>query len=86
MNTFVNTILYLLLKRSVVKGPIIIQPPEKTATPYGGRLTWIMPGHTRMVVHMKDKNKMRHRKRWSQVGFVLRIIGKHLIKASFFHR
>lgn len=53
--------------RSVVKGPINIQAPEKTATPYGGRLTWIMPGHTRLVVHMKDKNKMRHRKRWSQV-------------------
>lgn len=55
------------MNRSVVKGPINIQPPEKTATPYGGRLTWIMPGHTRMVVHLKDKNRMRHRKRWSQV-------------------
>lgn len=60
-------IIFVLLNRSVVKVPITVQPPEKTVTPYGGRLTLIMPGHTHMVVHLKDKNKMRHRKRWSQV-------------------
>lgn len=60
-------IIFVLLNRSVVKVPITVHPPEKTVTPYGGRLTLIMPGHTHMVVHLKDKNKMRHRKRWSQV-------------------
>lgn len=59
--------IFVLLNRSVVKVPITVHPPEKTVTPYGGRLTLIMPGHTHMVVHLKDKNKMRHRKRWSQV-------------------
>lgn len=68
--------------RSVVKGPITIQPPEKTATPYGGRLTWIMPGHTRMVVHMKDKNKMRHRKRWSQCMYLYYLLGYKLFGSS----
>ncbi|XP_062596974.1 uncharacterized protein LOC134258441 [Saccostrea cucullata] len=68
--------------RSVVKGPISIQPPEKTATPYGGRLTWIMPGHTRMVVHMKDKNKMRHRKRWSQCMYLYYLLGYKLFGSS----
>lgn len=60
-------IIFVLLNRSVVKVPITVHLPEKTVTPYGGRLTLIMPGHTHMVVHLKDKNKMRHRKRWSQV-------------------
>lgn len=60
-------IIFVLLNRSVVKVPITVHPPEKTVTPYGGRLTLIMPGNTHMVVHLKDKSKMRHRKRWSQV-------------------
>jgi len=42
-------------------------PPTKYPTPYGGRLVWTLPGKTNLVVHLKDKNKIRHRKRWSQV-------------------
>ena len=54
--------------RSVVKGPIDIPPPVKTPTPYGGVLVWTMPGQTKMHVHLKNKNLIRHRKRWSQVS------------------
>lgn len=54
--------------RSVVKGPIDIPPPVKTPTPYGGVLVWTMPGQTKMYVHLKNKNLIRHRKRWSQVS------------------
>lgn len=42
-------------------------PPTKYPTPYGGRLMWTLPGRTQLVIHLKDKNKIRHRKRWSQV-------------------
>jgi chitin synthase len=42
-------------------------PPVKFPTPYGGRLVWKLPGKTNMIVHLKDKNKIRHKKRWSQV-------------------
>lgn len=42
-------------------------PPTKCPTPYGGRLVWTLPGKTKLIVHLKDKNKIRHRKRWSQV-------------------
>lgn len=42
-------------------------PPIKTPTPYGGRLSWKLPGGTNVVVHLKDKLKIRHKKRWSQV-------------------
>ena len=37
--------------------------PTKMLTPYGGRLDWILPGETLLVIHLKDKNKIRNRKR-----------------------
>ena len=46
---------------------ISLPPPTKTPTPYGGKLTWTLPGECKMVVHLKDKQKIRHKKRWSQV-------------------
>ena len=45
--------------------------PIKYPTPYGGQLVWILPGKTRLTVHLKDKNKIRHRKRWSQVRLMI---------------
>lgn len=50
---------------------LLIEPPIKYATPYGGRLTYQMPGNNILVVHMKDSSKIRHKKRWSQVGNTL---------------
>jgi hypothetical protein len=44
-----------------------IGPPVKLSTPYGGRLVWTLPGKTKMIVHLKNKDKIRHKKRWSQV-------------------
>lgn len=41
--------------------------PIKYPTPYGGRLVWTLPEETKMYVHLKDKNRIRTRKRWSQV-------------------
>merc|ERR1712079_194967 len=49
--------------------------PIKMLTPYGGRLTWEMPGGTRMVVHLKDKSKIRHKKRWSQIMYMYYFLG-----------
>lgn len=76
-NHFVKTLTECMedAARSVVKGPIIMSPPEKAVTPYGGRLTWTMPGQTKMVVHIKDKNKIRHRKRWSQCMYMYYLLG-----------
>ncbi|KAK3098226.1 hypothetical protein FSP39_017389 [Pinctada imbricata] len=49
--------------------------PNKTSTPYGGRLSWTMPGGTNMVFHLKDKTKIRNRKRWSQVMYMYYLLG-----------
>ncbi len=46
---------------------IKVKDPKRIATPYGGRLEWSLPGQTKLIAHLKDKIKIRHRKRWSQV-------------------
>lgn len=56
-----------------------VRAPKKYPTPYGGRLVWTLPGKTKMIAHLKDKSKIRHRKRWSQVTFVQ---NKNLIQDS----
>ena len=44
-------------------------PPIKTPTPYGGRLSWKLPGGNMLIVHLKDKKKVRKKKRWSMVKY-----------------
>lgn len=36
-------------------------------TPYGGRIEWMLPGGNKLFVHLKDNEKIRNKKRWSQV-------------------
>lgn len=49
---------------------IKLHPPIKYPTPYGGQLEYTLPGGNKLYVHMKDKLKIRHRKRWSQVSTI----------------
>ncbi|KAK7010869.1 Chitin synthase class 2 [Biomphalaria glabrata] len=83
-NTFVTQFISCMedAARSVVKGFIIIPSPVKVVTPYGGRLIWTMPGQTQMIIHLKDKNKIRHRKRWSQVMYLYYLLGFRLLGSS----
>ncbi|XP_014282325.1 chitin synthase chs-2 isoform X2 [Halyomorpha halys] len=59
---------------------IRIRPPVKYPTPYGGRLVWTLPGKTKMIAHLKDKAKIRHRKRWSQVMYMYYLLGHRLME------
>lgn len=52
-----------------------LAPPFKIPTPYGGRLTWILPGGNLLIAHLKDKMKIRHKKRWSQVMYIYYLLG-----------
>ncbi|CAD5114651.1 DgyrCDS3701 [Dimorphilus gyrociliatus] len=53
---------------------VINQSPRKYRTPYGGRLVWVLPGNIELVVHLKDKHKIRHKKRWSQCMYMYYLI------------
>ncbi|ODM95932.1 Chitin synthase 6 [Orchesella cincta] len=67
---------------SVHETIVRIRPPKKCPAPYGGRLEWILPGKTKMIAHLKDKGKIRHRKRWSQVMYMYYLLGHRLMELS----
>ncbi|XP_008295149.1 uncharacterized protein LOC103368524 [Stegastes partitus] len=51
-------------------------PDQKLVrTPYGGRVVVRMPYGTSLVVHFKDKQLIRHKKRWSQVMYLYYLLG-----------
>ncbi|KAL4708136.1 hypothetical protein ACJJTC_009915 [Scirpophaga incertulas] len=56
-----------------------LRPPMKYPTPYGGKLVWTMPGKNKLICHLKDKAKIRHRKRWSQVMYMYYFLGHRLM-------
>uniref|UniRef100_A0A8B9LEK2 chitin synthase n=1 Tax=Astyanax mexicanus TaxID=7994 RepID=A0A8B9LEK2_ASTMX len=45
------------------------------STPYGGRLEYTLPKGNTMMVHLKDKQLIRHKKRWSQIMYLYYILG-----------
>ncbi|XP_027196350.2 chitin synthase chs-2-like [Dermatophagoides pteronyssinus] len=56
-----------------------LEPPTIVPTPYGGKLIWKMPmGTNRLIAHIKDKNLIRHRKRWSQCMYMYYLLGYRL--------
>ncbi|XP_015608863.1 chitin synthase chs-2 isoform X1 [Cephus cinctus] len=57
-----------------------VRAAKKFPTPYGGRLVWTLPGKTKMIAHLKDKSKIRHRKRWSQVMYMYYLLGHRLME------
>uniref|UniRef100_A0A3B5MNJ8 chitin synthase n=1 Tax=Xiphophorus couchianus TaxID=32473 RepID=A0A3B5MNJ8_9TELE len=48
-------------------------------TPYGARLVVEMPLGNNIVVHFKDKEKIRNKKRWSQVMYLYYLLGWKLM-------
>nr|CAI5838117.1 unnamed protein product [Callosobruchus analis] len=48
-----------------------IKPPIIMQTPYGGRIVWTLPGRNKIVAHLKDSDRIRTRKRWSQVMYMI---------------
>nr|XP_012141900.1 PREDICTED: uncharacterized protein LOC100879229 [Megachile rotundata] len=75
--TFVKT-----MEKNIRNLGMTFSPPIKCPTPYGGQLIWMLPGKTRLTVHLKDKNKIRHRKRWSQVMYMYYLLGYRLMNSS----
>jgi len=59
---------------------IKLRPPKKVPTPYGGRLVYVLPGKTKLFVHLKDKSKIRHKKRWSQCMYMYYLLGHRLME------
>ncbi|XP_070840858.1 chitin synthase chs-2-like [Chaetodon trifascialis] len=52
-------------------------------TPYGGRLVVTLPHGNILVVHFKDKQLIRHKKRWSQVMYLYYLLGWKIMTKYF---
>ncbi|XP_053567033.1 chitin synthase chs-2-like isoform X3 [Bombina bombina] len=50
------------------------------ATPYGGRLCYTLPHGNFLYVHLKDKHRIRHKKRWSQIMYMYYLLGWKLYR------
>nr|KAG5714920.1 hypothetical protein BaRGS_000408 [Batillaria attramentaria] len=48
-------------------------------TPYGGRLTYNLPGGNPLVIHLKNREQIRHKKRWSQVMYMYYLLSYRLL-------
>lgn len=60
-----------------------LKPPKKIDTPYGGRLVWTLPGKTKLYAHLKNKDLIRHKKRWSQVMYMYYLLGHRLMELPY---
>ncbi|CAC5405894.1 CHS1 [Mytilus coruscus] len=76
MNTHVKTFIQELsdATRDFYEKQIELPDGGMLKTPYGSRIEWTLPGENKMFVHLKDKTKVRNKKRWSQVMYMLYIL------------
>ena len=77
--------LFLICRKFYPKLNLIIKDPVIVPTPYGGRLEWDLPSGTRLIAHLKDKVKIRHKKRWSQVSHLDNSDKKLIFQLRFMH-
>ena len=80
-----NQFVKLLIKQVNIRGKtwyggrkMKVPPATKYSTPYGGRLVWTLPGETKIICHLKDKDKIRHKKRWSQCMYMNFFLGHQI--------
>ncbi|KAM8841069.1 chitin synthase chs-1-like [Spinachia spinachia] len=52
-------------------------------TPYGGRLVIKLPHGNEIFVHFKDKELIRHKKRWSQVMYLYYLLGYKILSKNY---
>uniref|UniRef100_A0A914VNP4 chitin synthase n=1 Tax=Plectus sambesii TaxID=2011161 RepID=A0A914VNP4_9BILA len=80
-NMFVHQLFMLVSEavRDVHKTTVELRPPLKVDTAYGGRIVFTLPGDNRLFVHLKDKKKVRNKKRWSQVMYMYYLLGHRIM-------
>ncbi|XP_062604879.1 chitin synthase chs-1-like [Saccostrea cucullata] len=71
VNDYVKTLESVVPKTAKsIYGGYELDEVKRYETPYGARFEWELLTSQKLVVHLKDKTKIRHRKRWSQVMYL----------------
>uniref|UniRef100_A0A8C9S1A1 chitin synthase n=1 Tax=Scleropages formosus TaxID=113540 RepID=A0A8C9S1A1_SCLFO len=81
INEYAETLVVVIKEVYIIfKKMARIPNQEIIRTPYGGRLRYTLPHGNILNVHFKDKNLIRHKKRWSQVS----LKKKHKLNIIYF--
>ncbi|XP_031435213.1 chitin synthase 1 [Clupea harengus] len=75
VNDYVNDLIHVVME---VYRVFTNKEPDEVSiieTPYGGRLVFVMPEGNMLYVHLKDKNLIRNKKRWSQIMYLYYLLG-----------
>uniref|UniRef100_A0A3Q1IRE2 chitin synthase n=1 Tax=Anabas testudineus TaxID=64144 RepID=A0A3Q1IRE2_ANATE len=83
VNEFAETLVEII--REVYRKQQQIPDQKLVRTPYGGRVVVTMPHGNILVVHFKDKELIRHKKRWSQVMYMYYLLGWK-VAAKYYNR
>ncbi|XP_051245642.1 chitin synthase chs-2-like isoform X2 [Dicentrarchus labrax] len=67
--------IFLNLDKDVFKKQQQIPDQKIVRTPYGGHVVVNMPHGNSLMIHFKDKQLIRHKKRWSQVMYLYYLLG-----------
>ncbi|XP_051945376.1 chitin synthase 1 [Xyrauchen texanus] len=75
VNTYVCDLIHVVME---VYRVFTNKEPDEVSiieTPYGGRLVFVMPEGNMLYVHLKDKQLIRNKKRWSQIMYLYYLLG-----------
>ncbi|XP_073775417.1 chitin synthase 1 isoform X2 [Danio rerio] len=75
VNTYVEDLIHVVME---VYRVFTNKEPDEVSiieTPYGGRLVFVMPEGNMLYVHLKDKQLIRNKKRWSQIMYLYYLLG-----------
>ncbi|CAG2190883.1 CHS1 [Mytilus edulis] len=75
-NNYVETFIKMVeeYQRSEPSTPNFKADDFEKHSPYGARLEWRLPKGNTLFVHLKNKNKVKQKKRWSQVMYMRYIL------------
>ncbi|KAA8578482.1 hypothetical protein FQN60_007052, partial [Etheostoma spectabile] len=76
---------FMNIDKTLFKNQEQIPDQKIVTTPYGGRLVVTMPHGNSIMVHFKDKELIRHKKRWSQVMYLYYLLGWK-VSTKYFER
>lgn len=75
VNSYVNDMINVIIE---VYRVFTHKEPDDVSiieTPYGGRLSVVMPEGNMLFAHLKDKSLIRNKKRWSQIMYLYYLLG-----------
>ncbi|KAI3377097.1 hypothetical protein L3Q82_000295 [Scortum barcoo] len=75
VNSYVNDLIHVVIE---VYRVFTNKEPDDVSiieTPYGGRLMFVLPENNMLYIHLKDKQLIRNKKRWSQIMYLYYLLG-----------